>query len=169
MMPKLVAVCPTVLCTDTRIIRHTPRCLAAHPFNPLHTLTAHCELDRVKNLGSFRKKLTKPSLNPNHHWPHWGFLRKKSYVFMQQSAIAVCNLPTLFRTPDSTLQRTSFWDYSQMVGSHISEGRGNWISILSESTYQPISLLVSVIFVALCVCARVSLSLLVATYPAAMV
>ncbi|KAH9545983.1 hypothetical protein CY35_12G073400 [Sphagnum magellanicum] len=42
---------------------------------------------------------------------------------MQQSAIAVCNLPTLFRTPDSTLQRTSFWDYSQMVGSHISEGR----------------------------------------------
>jgi hypothetical protein len=42
-----------------------------------------------------------------------------------------------------------------MVGSHISEG----ISILSEPTYQPISLLVSVIFVAVCVCARVCVSL----------
>jgi hypothetical protein len=80
MMPKLVAVCPTVFCTDTRIIR-----LAA--WLPTRSilftlLLSTASLTELRTLEAFAKKLTKPSLNPNHHWPHWGFLRRKYYIFI---------------------------------------------------------------------------------------
>jgi hypothetical protein len=80
-----------------------------------------------------------------------------SSLSVQQSAIAVCNLPTHCRTPDSTLQRTSFWNHSQMVGSHIAKEEVTEYESYQNPHISPyLFLLVSILL--LCVCVSLSLS-----------